>query len=266
VAVRIFVAVVRFAITLVDVDAIISVVVELVSSVADALVGPKSIAASSVCWTIEGISIALVDVFTDEPVSHVLESGPAFASERTRVIGAIRLRTARSVLDAFIDVVAVAVHSVASPADIAVTLVAADVIGASSVDIAIVVIEQDCGVALIDIGTRDAIAIVSFVTGAVERAIRVGAGRVVVTVVKVNRINRSALVDVLANKAVTLEPIVTSARVASWVVGASCVIVTNSWDECTLIIVSTETVCSVSRISSVTSTVPAGNFIKTEGV
>jgi len=84
--------------------------------------------------------------------------------------------------------------------------------------------------------------------------------------VKVNRINWSALVDVLANKAVTLEPIVTSARVASWVVGASCVIVTNSWDECTLIIVSTETVCSVSRISSVTSTVPAGNFIKTEGV
>lgn len=141
VAVRIFVAVVRFAITLVDVDAIISVVVELVSSVADALVGPKSIAASSVCWTIVGISIALVDVFTDEPVSHVLESGPAFASERTRVIGAIRLRTARSVLDAFIDVVAVAVHSVASPADIAVTLVAADVIGASSVDIAIMVVE-----------------------------------------------------------------------------------------------------------------------------
>lgn len=141
VAVRIFVAVVRFAITLVDVDAIISVVVELVSSVADALVGPKSIAASSVCWTIVGISIALVDVFTDEPVSHVLETDPAFASERTRVIGAIRLRTARSVLDAFIDVVAVAVHSVASPADIAVTLVAADVIGASSVDIAIMVVE-----------------------------------------------------------------------------------------------------------------------------
>lgn len=141
VALRIFMAVVRFAITLVDVDAIISVVVELVSSVADALVGPESIAASSVCWTIVSISIALVDVFTDEPVSHVLESGPAFASERTRVIGAIRLRTARSVLDAFIDVVAVAVHSVASPADIAVTLVAADVIGASSVDIAIMVVE-----------------------------------------------------------------------------------------------------------------------------
>jgi hypothetical protein len=141
VALRIFMAVVRFAITLVDVDAIISVVVELVSSVADALVGPESIAASSVCWTIVSISIALVDVFTDEPVSHVLESGPAFASERTRVIGAIRLRTARSVFDAFIDVVAVAVHSVASPADIAVTLVAADVIGASSVDIAIMVVE-----------------------------------------------------------------------------------------------------------------------------
>lgn len=141
VAVRIFVAVVRFAVALVDVDAIISVVVELVSSVADALVGPERIAASSMRRTIVGISIALVDVFTDEAVAHVLESDPALASERARVIGAIRLWTARSVLDAFIDIVAVAVHSVASPANVAFTLVAADVVGTSGVDIAIMVVE-----------------------------------------------------------------------------------------------------------------------------
>ena len=140
-AVRIFVAVVRFAVALVDVDAIISVAVELVSSVADALVGPERIAASSMRWTIVGISIALVDVLTDEAVAHVLESDPALASERTRVIGTVRLWTARSVLDAFIDVVAVAVHSVASPANVAVTLVAADVVGALSVDVAVVVEE-----------------------------------------------------------------------------------------------------------------------------
>jgi len=164
----IFVAVVGFTITLVDIDAIISVNVEFVASIADAVVGAESIAASCMSRTAVGVCSTLVYVFADKPVAHVLESDPAFACERARVISTVCLRTARHVLDALIDVVAVAVHSVPSPADVAVAFVATDVICASSIDITVVIEEQDCSVALVNVGASYAVAVVTNIACAVE--------------------------------------------------------------------------------------------------
>ena len=266
VAVGIFVAVVGLTVALVDVDAIISIDVELVPSVADTVVGAKGVATSSMCRADVSICSTLVDVFTDQSIAHVLESNPTFAGKRARVIGTICLWTARRFLVTLVDVGTVAVHSVASPANVAVTLVASDVIRASSVDVTIVVVEQYCGVALVHVGACDAIAIVTDVTGAVEGTVSISTGSIVVTIVKVDGINWSTLIDVLANKAVTLETIVTRAGVASRIVSACCISVTNSWNKSALVVVFTETVRSVSGISRVAGTVPAWNFIKTEGI
>jgi len=81
-----------------------------------------------------------------------------------------------------------------------------------------------------------------------------------------DRVDWSTFIDVIANEAVTLESIVTSARVASRVVGTSCICVTNSWDKSTLVIICTETVCSISGIAGFTCTIPTRNLVKAESI
>jgi len=216
--------------------------------------------------TIVGVSIALVDILANKPVAHVLESNPAFAGERARVISAVSLRTTRHVLNALVNVVTVAVHTVFSPANVAVALVASDVICASSVDIAVVIVEQNRGVALVDIKTSNTVAVKTDIARAVERSISVSASGIVVTIMKMDRVNGSAFIDILASEAISLKSFVASARIASWVIRASCIFVTNSWNKSTLIIIGTETVRSVSGITSFTGTVPARNLVKTKSI